>query len=148
MQKTILRSRLTLIMVMLLAVAALTGCSATKSKDADRATTAELISEIKQVGIGNTVFPFEVTDNTGKTTKFEVHTNDTTVGAALLSAGLIAGETFDYGLQVTTVNGITLDFDIDKAYWGFFVDGAYAVSGVDTTDIEPGKVYSFISTKS
>ena len=41
------------------------------------------------------------------------------------------------------VNGIVADFDVDKTYWAFYVDGEYATSGVDTTEIETGKEYSF-----
>ena len=56
---------------------------------------------------------------------------------------LIAGDESDYGLYVKEVNGITADYDKDGAYWAFYVDGQYAQSGVDTTNIEEGKTYTF-----
>ena len=66
-----------------------------------------------------------------------------TVGAALLSLGLIAGEDSDYGLYVKTVNGVTVDYDADGKYWAFYVDGEYAATGVDSTDITAGATYTF-----
>ena len=66
-----------------------------------------------------------------------------TVGAALLSLGLIAGEDSEYGLYVKTVNGVTVDYDQDGKYWAFYVDGEYAATGVDSTDITAGATYTF-----
>ena len=56
---------------------------------------------------------------------------------------LIAGEKSAYGLYVKTVNGISADYDKDKTYWAFYVNGSYASSGVDTTPIKEGEVYMF-----
>ena len=74
---------------------------------------------------------------------FEIHTDEKTVGAALLSLGLIAGEDSEYGLYVKTVNGVTVDYDQDGKYWAFYVDGEYAATGVDSTDITAGATYTF-----
>ena len=66
-----------------------------------------------------------------------------TVGAALLSLGLIAGEDSEYGLYVKTVNGETADYDVDGTYWAFYVNGEYAMTGVDATTLEAGAIYAF-----
>ena len=87
-------------------------------------------------------FTFEVVDKDGNTETFEITTDKTTVGEALLDEGLIAGEDGQYGLYVTEVNGIVADYNVDGTYWAFYVDGEYASSGVDTTDITDGAVYS------
>lgn len=100
-------------------------------------------SAVKKVGEGNTTFDFTIVDADGKQTKFEVSTNKTIVGEALLELELIAGEEGAYGLYVKTVNGITLDYDTDGKYWAFYVNGTYATSGVDTTEIVAGDSYSF-----
>ena len=97
----------------------------------------------KKLGEGKTTFNFTVIDLEGKETAFEISTDKTTVGAALLDVELIAGEDSAYGLYVKTVNGLTLDYDTDGKYWAFYVNGQYAMSGVDTTDIVAGDVYSF-----
>ena len=61
--------------------------------------------------------------------------------------GLIAGEEGDYGLYVKVVNGITADYDVDQSYWAFYIDGDYAMSGVDTTAITEGVTYQLVYTK-
>ncbi|MBQ8164677.1 MAG: DUF4430 domain-containing protein [Clostridia bacterium] len=97
----------------------------------------------KIVGTGSTVFTFDVTDADKNTVSFEVHTDKTTVGDALTELGLISGEEGAYGLYVKTVNGITVDYDKDGKYWAFYINGEYAMTGVDKTDITAGAVYSF-----
>lgn len=109
----------------------------TDSQSADTASDAEVLGE------GETVFTFIVTDADGNDTQFEIHTDKKTVGEALSDLGLIAGEDSEYGLYVKTVNGVTADYDTDKTYWAFYVNGEYAQSGVDATDVVDGDTYSF-----
>ena len=78
---------------------------------------------------------------------FTLHTDKETVGAALLEHELIAGEEGAYGLYVKVVNGMTADFDVDQSYWAFYINGEYAMSGVDTTAITEGEVYQLVYTK-
>lgn len=100
-------------------------------------------SAITAVGEGDTTFTFTVTDIDGNTESFEVSTNAETVGEALIENGLVTGEDGPYGLYVKVVNGITADYDKDGTYWAFYIDGEYAMTGVDKTPVEDGKVYSF-----
>ena len=99
------------------------------------------------MGEGATTFNFTVVDKDGNETAFEIHTDKTIVGEALLELGLIAGETSEYGLYVKTVNGITADYNVDQTYWAFYINGEYAMSGVDTTTITAGDSYSFKVSK-
>lgn len=99
--------------------------------------------EMKVLGEGQHQFIFTVTDADGKETIFEIHTDKTKVGEALLDLELLSGDEGAYGLYVKTVNGITADYDKDKTYWAFYVNGEYATTGVDTTDIIEGTTYSF-----
>lgn len=101
----------------------------------------------KKVGEGATEFAFKVTDLEGNTTEFTVCTDKTIVGEALLDAKLIEGDEGQYGLYVKKVNGISADYNVDKTYWGFFIDGEYAIKGVDQTSIEAGKTYEFRISK-
>lgn len=128
-----------LLVVMLCAAIALTGCSDTHSS----AQPSEPSTEATVKGEGNTVFPFTVVDPDGKETAYEIHTDKTVVGEALLDVHLIAGEESEYGLYVKTVDGITLDYDADGKYWAFYVNGEYAMSGVDATEIKEGETYMF-----
>ena len=122
-------------LVALIAVSALAGCSDDKASDG-----------VKNIGEGSTVFKFEVTDNTGSVTVWNVRTNQKTVGAALLEVDLIKGDESEWGLMVNTVNGLTADYSVDQSWWAFYIDGEMALTGADATEIEPGKTYSFVYT--
>lgn len=130
--------------MVLIAATALTasGCKGqTQGANSSTVSVPETPPIVK--GQGQTVFTFLATDLSGNTTVFEVHTDKTTVGQALLENGLIQGEDSSYGLYVKTVNGITLDYDKDGKYWAFYVNGEYAEAGVDSTNIVPQAVYQF-----
>lgn len=116
---------------------------ATQDTEAATSDTEASTSDSTVLGEGETSFMFTVTDKDGNEEQFEIHTDKTIVGEALLDLGLIAGEDGEYGLYVKTVNGITADYDVDGTYWAFYVDGEYASSGVDTTNITAGATYSF-----
>lgn len=147
MKMTNFKKNLSLILsIVLIAAMALTmaGCgdnTDTGSTEAPKASTAQ--GDVTVLGEGAKVFDFTVTDFDGKDTAFEIHTDKETVGEALSELGLIAGDDGDFGLYVKTVNGITADFDTDGKYWAFYVDGEYAMTGVELTPIEEGKAYSF-----
>ena len=64
-----------------------------------------------------------------------------------MEEGLIIGTEGPYGIYVDSVNGIIADWDKDQTYWAFYVDGEYAVSSVDDTEITAGCTYSFVLTK-
>ncbi|MBQ7660763.1 MAG: DUF4430 domain-containing protein, partial [Clostridia bacterium] len=76
-------------------------------------------------------------------TSFTVHTDKSTVGEALVDAGLIAGDMGPYGLYVKSVNGVRADYDKDGCYWAFYIDGEMAMQGVDATEIAAGVAYMF-----
>jgi len=97
-------------------------------------------------GEGKTAFYFNVTDLEGKVTKFLIKTDKTVVGDALLELKLITGENGAYGLYVKSVNGITADYDKDKAYWAFYIGDQYASTGVDATKITENATYGFVMT--
>ena len=52
-----------------------------------------------------------------------------------------------YGLYVKTVNGITADYAVDQTYWAFYINGEYAMAGVDSTPVENGTVYALKVSK-
>lgn len=86
-------------------------------------------------------FTLTVTDKEGVETTFDVTTEKQTVGEALLDEGLIEGDDGEYGLYITKVNGIEAIYEEDGTYWAFYINGEYAMSGVDTTDVEDGAKY-------
>ena len=98
------------------------------------------------IGEGNTTFTLEVCAE-DKSVILTVSTNKTVLGDALLELGLIEGEAGAYGLYVKKVNGILADFDVDQTYWALYINGEYAMSGVDTTNIVNGATYKFVREK-
>lgn len=119
------------------------GCS---KAPAETEETTGLV-EGKTYGEGKNAFSFTVTGKDGKDISVTVQTDKTIVGEALQELGIIAGEEGAYGLYVKTVNGETLDYDTDGMYWAFYIDGAYASTGVDQTAIEAGAAYAFKAEK-
>ncbi len=136
---------LILCMVLIVVMALFTiGCNDNKKEETTIvAETTQITDEKNVVGEGDTSFQFTVVDREGKETNFEVKTNRSTVGEALLDADLIEGEDSEYGLFVKKVNGIEADYDKDGTYWAFYVNDEYAMAGVDTTEIKKGESYSF-----
>jgi len=110
------------------------------------APTENSLISAQDIGEGAKIFRFEVTDGEGNVNAWNVKTDAETVGAALTEVGLIEGTVSDFGLMVTHVNGVRADFVEDAAYWAFYVDGDFAMAGVDSTDIEEGVTYAFVYT--
>ena len=82
-----------------------------------------------------------------KSVTFTVKTDKDTVGAALIEHGLISGDIGDYGLYIKSVNGIVADYDVNQSYWAFYINGEYALTGVDTTEIKEGETYKLEYSK-
>ena len=122
-----------------------TGVDATELTDGATYSFLKTIS-YTVLGEGETTIYVTVKDLDGTVTKFQVNTDAKTVGEALLAVELIAGDESEYGLYVTSVNGITADWEAEKAYWAFYIGEEYAQTGVDATDIVADTEYSFVKT--
>ena len=142
--KNALRITFALLLIFTLAFA-LASCG----DDAD--TTANpwddaVYTENTEFGNGSKTVAVTVKVNENAVT-FTIHTDKATVGEALIEHGLISGEEGAYGLYVKKVNGITADYDVDQSYWAFYVNGDYAMTGIELTDINEGYVYEVVYTK-
>ena len=116
--------------------------------DGDAAAPQDsVVADGDVIGEGKTAFTVEVAQLDGTSITFTVNTDKETVGEALLELGVVAGDTTEYGLYVTTVNGVTLDYNTDGAYWAFYINGEYASTGVDATNIEAGAAYALKAEK-
>ncbi|MCM1544161.1 MAG: DUF4430 domain-containing protein [Ruminococcus sp.] len=134
--------------VLALSVLCTAGCGNSQTNDAQVSSSETAAKSFKSgsvLGEGSTMFKLAVTDAEGEKSDFEIHTDKKTVGEALEEIGMIAGDPSEYGLYVKTVNGITLDYNKDGKYWSFYVNGAYAEKGVDSTEIETDTEYSFVA---
>ena len=168
------RSILCLLLVVLLAAAALTGCMEstpagteapkteaqtqaqtdapkteapqTDAPETEPAATEPVAAEPVEMGEGDKLFYFDVTFSDGETSSYAIHTDAETVGEALVSLELIAGDESEYGLYVKTIGDETLDYNENGMYWAFYVGGEYAMTGVDATPITEGETYAFVAT--
>ena len=103
----------------------------------------EAITEGAEFGEGDKSFTLEVTGEDANVISCVVYTNASTVGEALTALNLIDGDDSEYGLYVKSVNNMTYSYETDGKYWAFYVDGEYAVNGVDDTEITDGSTYAF-----
>ena len=140
---------LVLALVMVLALAACGNKAQDNGGAGDDANvvTDGTVADGATVGKGATAFTVEVAQLDGTSITFTVNTDKATVGEALLELGIVAGDDTEYGLYVKTVNGVTLDYDMDGAYWAFYINGEYAMTGVDATNIEAGAIYALKAEK-
>ncbi len=150
MKKTKLSKILSLILcfVLVAAIALFTvGCNDNNSSSdpsSEKPSSSDASSVDDSVlGQGATKFTVSITFKDGSEKTYTVNTDKTTVGDALAEIELISGTMGDYGLMIETVDGETVTYDKDGKYWAFYIDGKYAMSGVDSTDITAGATYSF-----
>ena len=127
--------------VMLIAAMSWTTVGSCESAQAAEVQAVEVQPTV--LGEGQTVFTFTVVDKEGSETHFEIHTDKETVGDALLELKLVDGEVGQFGLYVKVVNGVTADYNVDKTYWAFYINGEYAFTGIDATKVEAGAAYMF-----
>lgn len=92
---------------------------------------------------GQKSITIEVIDNTQSSTVYEVHTDAEYLRQAMEEAkGLeFSGTESEYGLMVETINGVTPDYNVDGAYWSFYVNGAYCNYGIDSQPVEDGDAF-------
>ena len=138
-----------------LAAGLLAGCGAASST-ASGASSSEAVSSVAasseaasseaasgQAEDAKVKAEFTVTGADGESQTFTLEVTDgEKLSDALVEAGLISEEEAAAGF-VTTVNGETADYDTDGTYWGFYINGEYAMTGVDATTLEAGATYAF-----
>ena len=92
-------------------------------------------------------FKVVVTDLEGNESTFEYTSNAASLGEALIAEGLIAGRESSSGMFIDTVNGITADWDNEQTYWAFYINGEYATTYIDATEITADAIYGLTLTK-
>lgn len=128
--------------VMLLVMGLAFGCGKQTNKTNSQNNNTNVSKDGNKVGEGKNSFLLNVVDEKG--TKIEIHvsTDKKTVGEALVELGIIKGDEGQYGLYVHTVCDMTYRYEVDKKYWAFYINDEYATTGVDSTNIKPGDIYT------
>ena len=78
---------------------------------------------------------------------FTYETDDEYLGELLLDEELAEGETSEYGMYITKVDGEQAMFETDGAYWALYENGEYASTGADQTVLDDGDEFSLVYTK-
>ena len=120
--------------------------SCAKPTDADTLWENALYTEDTELGEGAKTVQVEVKAGE-KSVTFTVKTDEAILGDALIAHGLVEGDEGAYGLYIKKVNGITADYDVDKSYWGFYKNGEYIMTGIDSTEFADGEHYELVYTK-
>lgn len=128
-----------ILVIVLTAAAALTGCSGAPAETTTEPPQAA--GQATELGEGSKTLDFTVVDKEGNTHLYAIHTDAEMVGYALLELELIAGEEGPYGMYIKSVLGQVLDYETDGMYWAFYVNGEYAMLGVDQTPVTEGEHY-------
>ena len=129
------------VLIALVLTATACGKTASDTQTTTAGTTADASGEAVELGTGSKHFSLKVVDANGEESSFIIGTDEATVGEALQKLGLIEGEEGDYGLYIKSVNGITADYDTDGTYWAFYINGEYAMTSADMTDITENAEY-------
>ena len=149
----------TLILTLTLSAALLAGCGVSASTAASsEAASSEVVSEAVSEEAASTAeaadsaaaiqFTFTVTGEDGGSTVLTLDAADgEKLSDALAAAGVISEDEAAAGF-VTTVNGVTADYNADGAWW-CLTDGDGEMTSVGVADIElhDGDSYAFTYTK-
>lgn len=90
-------------------------------------------------------YTLEVVQADGSSVTHELKTEDEYLGDALLDEGIIEGTEGEYGLFITTVDGIKAN-DSNKEWWSFTINGEPSSYGVDQTPVIDGEHYELTLT--
>lgn len=143
---------LSLVLAAALAAGVLTGCGnaapSSAASSAPAAVSSVAASEpTSEAGAAAIQVSFTVTGPDGTSEVYTLEaTEGETLASALLDAGLISADEAAAGF-VTTVNGVTANWDADQAWWSL-VDGNGEMTPVGISDIllADGDSYAFVYT--
>ena len=140
--KNKMRTLLTAVLCVMM-LACMTACT----KEEEKGIWADAkYTEDTELGKGSKTVKVVVEAEEKKIT-FTIHTDESILGDALLAHELVEGEDSDFGLYIKKVNGMLADYDVDQTYWGFYQNGEYMMTGVDTTEFADGDQYELVRTK-
>ena len=140
--KNKMRTLLTAVLCVMM-LACMTACT----KEEEKGIWADAkYTEDTELGKGSKTVKVVVEAEEKKIT-FTIHTDETILGDALLAHELVEGEDGDFGLYIKKVNGMLADYDVDQTYWGFYQNGEYMMTGVDTTEFADRDQYELVRTK-
>lgn len=103
----------------------------------------------EQAVSGSKQITISVVSSAEETTTYALSTNaEYLLGAMQEAEGLtFSGSNGPYGMMITTVNGETADYNVNGAYWGFFVNGDYCNYGISEQPVHDGDAFTIAYTR-
>lgn len=97
---------------------------------------------------GNKAVVIEVVNKAGEETEYEVKTDAQYLSQAMDEADGLEydGEEGPYGFTVSSVNGESAVYEVDGAYWAFYVNDEYCNYGIDQQPVNDGDEFSIVYT--
>ena len=131
----------------LLAILMLAGVfAACAKKDLGPLWESAAYTENTELGDGKTTITLDVVAG-DKTVTFTLKTDKTVLGDVLKDNNLVEGDEGEFGLYITSVNGIEASWEKDQAYWSVSKNGEMLMTGVDGVTIANGEKYELTYTK-
>ena len=92
---------------------------------------------------GTKAITIEVVNSKGESKVYELKTDAEYLAQAMDEAKGLEYTAVDgvYGLTVQSVNGESAVYDVDKAYWGFYVNGEYCNYGISQQPVNDGDAF-------
>ena len=134
---------LTVFLALLTLTLVFVGCQ----EDFDPTDFWEISSIREDTSFGNGANTLSITVTMGeKSILLTIKTDAATVKDALLEHELIHGEQQAIGYMMTTLIGISAEYETDGAYWAYMQNGEYMMTGIDSTPITGDAAYEFVYT--
>lgn len=104
------------------------------------------ITQDKELGNGSTTIKVSI-EKDMKDIELTIHTDKENLYDALNEFDVAQGEESQYGIFLTSVNGITANYETDQSYWSIFDNGALATTSIDKITIKENGVYNLVYMK-
>ena len=82
----------------------------------------------------------------GSEKKFTYETDEEYLAAVLLEEDLVQGESGEFGLMISAVDGETASWEENRSYWSIYIGDAYATTGADGIVLKDAGQYSLVYT--
>lgn len=130
MNKQIVTRGLALLLALLLALSALSGCGQSPAPGSSAASAVSAEAAEKSITL-------TVVHKDGSEKEIALTTKEQYLGAALEAEGIITGEEGQYGLFIKTADGETAD-ESNQEWWCLTKEGEMTETGVDSTEFADG----------
>ena len=95
---------------------------------------------------GSKAITVTVVHGDGSEKEFDYRTDEEYLGPVLLAEGLVQGESGEYGLMISAVDGETASWEENKSYWALYIGEDYATTGADGIVVTDGGEYGLVYT--